>query len=112
MRPRKGAPLEENLHVVSALAVLGDIETLALFLDGRTQADDHVDDLVEDRRTDARPEQRRTNRLALRDHLRDEVVGAGIVAGDVGVVGDADATERRVDEDAGAERADDAADAV
>ena len=39
----------ENSHVVSALRVLGDVETFALDLDGGTQADDDIDDLVEDR---------------------------------------------------------------
>src|SRR5438094_6523922 len=45
----------ENLHVVSALGVVGEVETLALHLDGGAQAHDHVDDLVEDRRADAGP---------------------------------------------------------
>src|ERR1700738_3324685 len=45
----------ENLHVVSALRVLGDIEAFTLGLDVDAQADDDVDYLVENRRTDARP---------------------------------------------------------
>src|SRR6185437_9505711 len=40
--------------VVGALAVVGDVQTLALLFDRRTQAHDHVDDLVEDRRAHAR----------------------------------------------------------
>src|SRR3569833_1891276 len=59
----------ENSVVVGALAVIGDVETLALLLHGGTQPDDHVDDLVEDRRTDARPDQGRQQRLALGQHL-------------------------------------------
>ena len=49
--------------------------------------------------------------LDLRDDLRRS---AGVAGGEIGgrVVDDAGAAERRVDEDAGAERADDAADAV
>src|SRR5207245_7162857 len=45
----------ENLHVVSALRVLGDVEAFTLGLDIGAQADDDVDDLIEDRRTDAGP---------------------------------------------------------
>src|SRR3954453_5629979 len=48
----------ENLHVVGALRVFGDVETFAFGLHVHAQADDDVDDLVEDRRTDARPHQR------------------------------------------------------
>src|ERR1700738_2531080 len=48
----------ENLHVVSARGVLGDVETLTLHLNGGAQAYDDIDDLVEDRRTHARPDQR------------------------------------------------------
>src|SRR3954453_21455077 len=58
-----GAKSRENSVVVGALAVVGDVETFALLLHGRTQADDHVDDLVEDRRTDTRPQQRRQHGL-------------------------------------------------
>src|SRR6202795_1962631 len=82
----------ENSIVVSALAVIGDVETLAFRFHGGTKTDDHVDELVEDRRSNAGPEQRGSDGLALRNHLGDEVVGTGVVAGDVGVVGDADAT--------------------
>src|SRR5579862_3144921 len=110
-RPLKAAPREES-HVVGALAVIADVETLAFLFDGGTQANDQIDDLVEDRRADAGPDQRRQHRLALRNHLGDQIVGAGVVASDVGVVGDADATERGIDQDAGAERTDDAADAM
>lgn len=39
--------------VVSALAVLGDVETLALAIFGRAQAQDDIDDLEDDRGTDA-----------------------------------------------------------
>src|ERR1700736_5839430 len=48
----------ENLHVVSALGVLGDVETFTFHLDAGAQAHDDIDDLVEDRGTDARPDQR------------------------------------------------------
>src|SRR6185437_12890800 len=69
----QGATLERRaggeLHIVSALAVAGDIETLAFLLDGGTQTYEHVDELVEDCRTDAGPEQGRQHGLALRDHL-------------------------------------------
>src|SRR5258705_1632282 len=98
-----------NLHVVGALGVLGDVETFPLHLNGGAQADDDIDDLVEDRRTDARPHQRGADAPGLRDHLRREVV-VGDLAG--GVIHDARATEGRIHQDAGAERADDAADAV
>src|SRR5258705_1412544 len=99
----------ENSHVVGAFGVLGDVEALAFYLNRGTQADDDIDDLVEDRRTDARPYQRRADAPGLRDHLRREVV-VGDLAG--GVIHDARATEGRIHQDAGAERADDAADAV
>src|SRR5882724_2337218 len=104
-RPRPG----RTLHIVGALGVLGDVEAFTFGLDIGTQADDDVDDLVEDRRADARPHQRGADAPALRNHLRSEVV-VGDLAG--GVVHDAGATERRIHQDAGAERADDAADAV
>src|SRR5437667_4676499 len=103
------AASRENLHVVGALRVLGDVEAFAFGLDIGTQADDDIDDLVEDRRADARPHQRGADAPALRDHLRSEVV-VGDLAG--GVVHDAGAAERRVHQDPGAERADNAADAV
>ncbi len=45
----RGTESRENSVVVGALAVVGDVQTFALLLDGRAQADDHVDDLVEDR---------------------------------------------------------------
>src|SRR5437879_13918417 len=44
----------ENSHVVSALRVLGDVETFALHLNAGAQADDDVDDLVEDRSEERR----------------------------------------------------------
>src|ERR1700757_1809795 len=103
------ASREETSHVVGALGVLGDVEAFTLGLDIGTQAHDHIDDLVEDRRANARPYQRGGDAPALRGHLRYEVV-VGDLAG--GVVHDAGSAERRVDQDAGAERADDAADAV
>src|SRR5260221_6124947 len=104
-----GIAPRENLHVVSALRVLGDIEAFTLGLDVDAQADDDVDHLVEDRRTDARPHQRGGNAPALRDHLSSEVVVRDLAGG---VVHDARAAEGRIHQDAGAERADDAADAV
>src|SRR5438477_9291993 len=65
MRPRDndyvvpwGTASRENLHVVGALGVLGDVEAFTLGFDVDAQTDDHVDHLVEDRRTDARPHQR------------------------------------------------------
>src|SRR6266436_5201296 len=67
----------ENSIVVSALAVIGNVETFALRFHGGTKTDDHVDELVEDRRSNAGPEQRGTDGLALRNHLGDEVVGTG-----------------------------------
>src|SRR5467141_1071274 len=79
----------ENLHVVGALRVFGDVQAFAFHLDGGAQADDHVDDLVEDRRTDTRPHQRGADAPELRGHLRDEIV-VGDLAG--GVVHDAGAT--------------------
>src|SRR6266446_9592791 len=53
-----GSHPRENLHVVSTLRVLGDVEAFTLGLDVDAQADDDIDYLVEDRRTDARPHQR------------------------------------------------------
>src|SRR5712664_3751959 len=64
----------ENSHVVSALRVLGDVETFALHLNAGAQADDDIDDLVEDRRADARPHQRGADAPGLRGHLTDEIV--------------------------------------
>jgi hypothetical protein len=56
MRPRDndyvvpwGIAPRENLHVVSALRVLGDVEAFTLGFDVDAQADDDVDDLEEDR---------------------------------------------------------------
>src|SRR5258708_33626032 len=108
VRPLGIAP-RENLHVVSALRVLGDVEAFTLGLDVDAQADDDIDDLVEDRRTDARPHQRGADAPGLRDHLGSEVVVRDLADG---VVHDARAAEGRIHQDAGAERADDAADAV
>src|SRR5712675_1700748 len=108
VRPRGIAP-RENSHVVSALRMLGDIEAFTLGLDVDAQADDDVDHLVEDRRTDARPHQRGADAPGLRDHLGSEVVVRDLAGG---VVHDARAAEGRIHQDAGAERADDAADAV
>src|SRR6266446_5397659 len=99
----------ENSHIVSALRVLGDVETFALHLNAGAQADDDIDDLVEDRRADARPHQRGADAPGLRSHLTDEIVVRDLADG---VVHDPGAAERRVHQDAGAERADDAADAV
>src|SRR4051812_37743117 len=99
----------ENSHIVGALRVLGDVETFAFGLDIGTQADNDVDDLVEDRRADARPHQRGGDAPDLRDHLRAEVVISDL-AGDV--VHDAGAAERGIHQDAGANRADDSADAM
>src|ERR1700712_400692 len=106
--PGRIAP-RENSHVVSALRVLGDIEAFTFGLDVDAQADDDVDHLVEDRRTDARPHQRGADAPGLRDHLGSEVVVRDL-ADRVGH--DARAAEGRIHQDAGAERADDAADAV
>src|SRR5260221_11763009 len=47
-----------RLHIVGALAVIGEIEAFALALNGRTQADRVVDLLVDDQRADTRPDQR------------------------------------------------------
>src|SRR3954454_22458317 len=106
-RPRPGG----ELHVVGALGVLGDVEAFTLALDIGAEANDHIDDLVEDRRTDTRPHQRGADAPDLGDHLRREVV-IGNLRRDRGVVDDARTTQRRIDEDAGAEGADNAADAV
>src|SRR6201987_3898875 len=54
--PRGIAPREET-HVLGALALMADVETLALFLPRGTQANDQIDDLVEDRRPDTGPHQ-------------------------------------------------------
>src|SRR5438552_8144436 len=78
----------ENLHVVSALRVLGDVEAFTLGLDIGAQADDDVDDLVEDRRTDAGPHQRGADAPGLGQHLRREVVVCDLRR-DGGVVHDA-----------------------
>src|SRR6266704_1000285 len=99
----------ENSHVVSALGVLGDVETLALHLNASPQPDDNIDDLVKDRRADARPHQRGADAPGLRSHLTDEIVVRDLADG---VVHDPGAAERRIHQDAGAERADDAADAM
>src|SRR3954451_14573132 len=109
-RSREIAP-RENLHVVRALGVLGDVEAFTLYFNGSAQADDDIDDLVQDRRADAGPHQRGANAPGLRGHLRHEVVVRHLW-GDGGVVHNAGAAERRVHQNAGAERADDAADAV
>src|SRR5215216_5366197 len=116
MRPRDndyvvpwGIAPRENLHVVGALGVLGDVEAFTLGFDVDAQTDDDVDHLVKDRRTDARPHQRGTDAPELRDHLGGEVVFADLARG---VVHHAGTAERRIYQDAGAERADDAADAV
>ena len=63
--------------------MVGDVETLALLVGRRAQADHQIDDLIEDRRADARIEQRRDNRrtrvrtdpilLANTDQLRAQV---------------------------------------
>src|SRR4029453_6620998 len=58
----------ENLHVVGALGVLGDVEAFTLGFDVDAQTDDHVDHLVEDRRTDAPPHQRGADAPDLGDH--------------------------------------------
>jgi hypothetical protein len=89
--------------------VLGDVEAFAFGLDIGAQADDHVDDLVEDRRADARYHQRGADAPALRDHLGDQIVVRDLAGG---VIHDARAAEGRIHQDAGAERADDAAGAV
>src|SRR5207249_10553201 len=62
-----GTASRENLHVVGALGVLGDVEAFTLGFDVDAQTDDHVDHLVEDRRTDARPHQRGADAPELRD---------------------------------------------
>src|SRR5215213_10750907 len=54
--------------VVGALAVVGEVEALALLVLRHPQADDHVDNLVEDRRADARPGEGQEHGLALRPH--------------------------------------------
>ncbi len=48
-------PRNSGLVVVSALAVLGDVETLALFLFGRTKTDDEAAEHEDDEGADARP---------------------------------------------------------
>src|SRR4029077_19975307 len=58
-----------RLHVVGALAVIGEVEAFALALNGRTQTDGEVDDLVDDQRTDAGPEQSDAHGPALGDEL-------------------------------------------
>src|SRR5258706_554871 len=83
--------------------------TVSYSLNVHAQANDDVDDLVEDRRTDARPHQRGADAPDLGDHLRREVVIRDLAGG---VIHDARAAEGRIHQDAGAERADDAADAV
>src|SRR6187551_385727 len=77
-----GTASRENLHVVGAFGVLGDVEAFTLGFDVDAQADDHVDDLEEDRRTDTRPHQRRADAPELGGHLRHEVVVRDL-AGDV-----------------------------
>src|ERR1700710_245688 len=77
----RGIAPRENLHVVGALGVLGDVETFALHFDIGAQADDDIDDLVEDRRADARPHQRGGDAPALRDHLRHQIVVRDLAGG-------------------------------
>ncbi len=45
--------IKRALVVVGALAVIGDVETLALVVRDRTQTDEDVDELEQDRRQDA-----------------------------------------------------------
>src|SRR3569623_2534577 len=82
-RCRVSAPTASRwrcLHVVGALAVIGEVETFALALAGRTQTDGEVDHLVEDERSDAGPDQRGQHGLTLSHELSRHVV-VGDLAG-------------------------------
>src|SRR5690606_3709903 len=91
-----------GLLVVGGLAVGREIEALALDFRRHAETDDQVDDLVEDQAADAAPADRDEDAADLRPHLGAHGHAFGI----------ADAAERPGDQDAGADRADDAADAV
>src|SRR5664279_2647471 len=96
--------------VVSRLAVRRDVEPFALVLLGDAQADRHVDDLVGDQRDDAGPDDGDDHRLELDPDLVEDADGADRRGHPVGDLPRA-AQHLRV-EDAGEQRADDAADTM
>src|SRR5437899_1504785 len=58
-----------RLHVVSALAVVGQVETFLLLLVGRTHTDRELEDQHDNERYAARPEQRDADVPELRNDL-------------------------------------------
>src|SRR6476660_5806731 len=90
--------------VVSALAMIDEIETLALLIGAGPQTDDHFQHQEDDDGADARPYEREADRLRLRDHLRHHVVVGNLARR---VVEHAGPAERRSSEDARAQSAED-----
>ena len=76
-----GVRRPHNLHIVSALAMLGDVETLALGLRGDAQADDHRDDEVDDQAANRGPADGDGRVLELDENLRPHVVIADRAVG-------------------------------
>src|SRR5262249_49603754 len=95
--------------VVGPLAVIDEVETLALLIGARAPADQRPDAREDDRRSDPRPDQRQGHGLGLGDHLRGHVVVADLTGC---IVEHAGAAEPGCREEPGADGADDAADAM
>src|SRR5208283_3674593 len=98
---RVSAPTASLLRLLHGLAMQREIETVALYLFGDSQADDHVDDLEDDQRHDGIVEEHDADALELVENLAgiafDQARGATVLV------------DR---EHAGEQRADDAADRV
>ncbi len=99
--------------IVSALAVIGNVETFEFGLFRHPEANDQVDELVKNGRPYTGPEKSEQHGLHLDQHLRFHVVLARRgKAGLQRIVGETDAAEVGRDQNAGADRPDDAADAM
>src|SRR3569623_2353720 len=116
IRQKKGAArrpfllgLSRSLTVVSPFSMLGKIETLFFFLIFHADADGVIQYHQYHQGDEAGPSHRDADVPQLRDDLRRGIEDGDIV-GDVVV--DAGAAQRGIDEDTGADRPDDAADAV
>ena len=96
--------------MVGSLAVAGDIQTLALFLFGDAQANDHVDHFVGNESNHAGPDHGCQDRLQLNPKLASDRILWRYGIRDIVV--DASAAEARRGEHAGQQRAEDTADAV
>ena len=101
----------QALHIVSALAVFGEVEAFALAFVARPQSEDLADGEEQQGRNTARPDQGNQHGLDLGQQLRRHV----IITDDrreLGVIEEALPAEAGRGDNCGAQRADDPTDAV